>query len=195
MDCWSDKLFTKVSDWSTWTFLSVLNNYGFGFAGSEEYFRRHAGGPHTDSPVTSAVWSWSLLGPQIQERDCATSGTTELRLVAPGPSRTRRQTATQPGGSGAKPCSLSTTGRIVSTPPSQLEGTERVLHSNSTNVSGGVIPRVPARSRSDPFTSYKVKISISQTPWKRCPGSCSNDNFTIALHLESHVTFAVALVD
>lgn len=68
-------------------------------------------------PVTSEAWSWSALGPRIQETDCAASGTGAPHLWAPGPGRTQPLRAKQPGGSGAKPYSLSTSDRTVSTPP------------------------------------------------------------------------------
>lgn len=73
-----------------------------------------------DSPVTSEVWSWSPSGPLIPARGCAASGTGAPRLSGPVPGRTRPPRATRPGGSGAGPCSLSTTARIVSTPPYRL---------------------------------------------------------------------------
>ena len=76
-----------------------------------------------DSPVTSGVWSWSPSGPQIPARGCATSGTGAPRLAGPVPSRRRPPRATRPGGWGAGPCSLSTTARIVSTPPYRLRRT------------------------------------------------------------------------
>lgn len=69
------------------------------------------------SPVTSGVWNWSPSGPPIRGRGCATSGTGAPRPEGPVPSRRRPRRATRPGGSGARPCSLSTTARIVSTPP------------------------------------------------------------------------------
>lgn len=67
--------------------------------------------------VTSEAWSWSALGPRIQEKDCAASGTGAPHLWAPGPGRTPPLRAKQPGGSGAKPYSLSTSARTASTPP------------------------------------------------------------------------------
>lgn len=67
--------------------------------------------------MTSEAWSWSALGPRIQETDCAGSGTGAPHLWAPGPGRTRPLRAKQPGGSGAKPYSLSTSDRTASTPP------------------------------------------------------------------------------
>lgn len=67
--------------------------------------------------VTSEAWSWSALDPRIQETDCAASGTGAPHLWAPGPGRTPPLRAKQPGGSGAKPCSLSTSARTASTPP------------------------------------------------------------------------------
>lgn len=70
--------------------------------------------------MTSVVWNWSPSGPLIQARGCATSGTRAPRLVGPVPSRRRPPRAIRPDGSGAGPCSLSTTARIVSTPPYRL---------------------------------------------------------------------------
>lgn len=68
-------------------------------------------------PVTSEVWNWSPWGPLIPAKGCATSGTIAPRLAGPVPSRTQLPRATPPGGWGARPCSLLTIGRIVSTPP------------------------------------------------------------------------------
>ncbi len=68
-------------------------------------------------PVTFEAGSWSALGPRIQETDCAASGTGAPHLWAPGPGQTPPLRAKRPGGWGAKPYSLSTSDRTVSTPP------------------------------------------------------------------------------
>lgn len=71
-------------------------------------------------PETSEVWSLSALGLLSQVTNCATFGTRAHHLGVPVPSRTQPPRARQPGGSGAKPCSLSATGRTVSIPPYRL---------------------------------------------------------------------------
>lgn len=113
-----------------------------------------------DSPVTSGVWNWSPSGPLIPARGCATSGTGALRLAGPVPSRIRPPRATRPGGSGAGPCSLSTTARIVSTPPYRF----RRLSSQSNRVlelKGGCSPRTSRHDTVASLTCARVSLTHS----------------------------------